>query len=365
MRVAFVVDWFLKYTAELAPALKKTGADVLVVMRSHAKEFGNDQSEKAALQADLHAHGIDVITLRGRLTEPSAYPDALRVRRALLEWRPTLLHVQSNYDLRLLYVAHGFPRVFTIHDPVSHPGAQHKSIFRRSIANAWRRGASAIVVHGAELVGELGREHGRTPVVVIPHGARVATAPLPRPDAPVVLLFGRLEPYKGARVLMEAMRLLWQRMPDARLWVVGSGPEAEVFAGDPRVWLREGYLPEADVETMFRGARVAVLPYTQASATGVGALTVARGIPTVVTRVGALPDIVHDDRLVVPPGDPAALAAALELALHGDARLRASILEHARRRASYDVVAERHLALYRAVVAPRPCGHAARPPAAE
>jgi glycosyltransferase involved in cell wall biosynthesis len=365
VRIAFVVDWFLKYTAELAPALKKSGAEVLIVVRSHAKEFGNDSAEKAALQEELRGQGINILTLRGRLTQPSAYPDAFRVRRALLEWRPTLLHIQSNYDLRLLYVAHGFPRVLTIHDPVSHPGAENKSLFRRAIARTWMRGASAIIVHGAELVGELGPACATTPIVVIPHGARVASEALPPPDAPIVLLFGRLEPYKGAHVLMEAMRLLWERIPDARLLVVGSGPEAETFAGEPRVWLREGYLPEAGIEEMLSRARVAVLPYTQASASGVGALTVARGIPTVVTRVGALPDLVHDERFAVAPRDPVALAAALELALGGDSGLRAAVLEHARQRSSYEVVAERHLATYRGVLERDVTAHTPRPPAAE
>jgi glycosyltransferase involved in cell wall biosynthesis len=96
-----------------------------------------------------------------------------------------------------------------------------------------------------------------------------------------------------------------------------------------------------------------VLPYDQASQSGVGLLAMGRGIPSIVTRVGALPELAVDDSLVVPPHDPAALASAILGHLdHGEV-LRRRVLEHARRNFSWEVAAEHSLRVYREAVAAR------------
>ena len=69
---------------------------------------------------------------------------------------------------------------------------------------------------------------GRSRIVVIPHGLWARSEPLLRPESPSVLLFGRLEPYKGVEVLVEAMRLVWEQRPDVRLVVAGAGEAARL-----------------------------------------------------------------------------------------------------------------------------------------
>src|SRR5512146_668340 len=74
---------------------------------------------------------------------------------------------------------------------------------------------------------------------------------------------------------------------------------------------------------LFRNASVVVLPYIEASQSGVVPLAYQYGKPVVATHVGGLPEAVENGRtgLVVPPRDERALASAI-LRLLGDAELR-------------------------------------------
>ncbi len=103
-----------------------------------------------------------------------------------------------------------------------------------------------------------------------------ASEPLPRPESPSVLLFGRLEQYKGVEVLVEAMRLVWERRPDVRLVVAGEGQAARLVPDDPRISLIPRYVPEREVDALLADASLVVLPYTQASQSGVGVMAIAR-----------------------------------------------------------------------------------------
>jgi alpha-maltose-1-phosphate synthase len=211
----------------------------------------------------------------------------------------------------------------------------------------WARSADRIVVHGDGLRAQLPALARSRPVAEIPHGVEVAPAPLPVPAEPVVLLFGRLEPYKGIPVLVDAMRRVWEQRPAVRLLVAGRGPCAAQILAEPRIELLDRYITEAELPGLLRRATVAALPYTQASQSGAGLVTIAQGIPTVVTRTGALPDLAPDGSYVAPPGDARAFAERLLAVLDHDAAERARVLAHARARFAWPAVMERYVQLFR------------------
>ena len=74
--------------------------------------------------------------------------------------------------------------------------------------------------------------------------------------------------------------------------------------------LLEGYLADDEVEALFKAADVVVLPYRSATQSGVTHVAYALGVPVIITDVGGLGETVEAERtgLVVPPGDPGALA---------------------------------------------------------
>jgi glycosyltransferase involved in cell wall biosynthesis len=144
---------------------------------------------------------------------------------------------------------------------------------------------------------------------------------------------GRLTAQKALPVLLDAV----ERVPDARLEIVGDGPEREGLearAKSPGLAGRvtfTGALPREQVLSQLAGARAAVLASAWENLPHAAVEALSVGTPVVATAVGGVPEVVFDDRngLLVPPNDDVALAAALERVLGDDAlrdRLAASAI---------------------------------------
>ena len=144
------------------------------------------------------------------------------------------------------------------------------------------------------------------------------------PDGPVILFFGNVRKYKGLGDLIAAMPLVRQKV-NARLVVAGTFFEpVERFRTqatrlglelDRDVRLLSGYVPREQVPDLFALADVVALPYRAASQSGVIAQAALAGKPVVVTAVGGLPEALDGRGVVVPPANPAALAAGIVRAL--------------------------------------------------
>jgi glycosyltransferase involved in cell wall biosynthesis len=351
VRILIVCDFLFKYGSQQARSLVQSDHDVAILCRSHALEFGGSTTERDELVESLRSEGIQMLVIPGRVRSLSAVPRALEIRRQLLRWRPEVVHVHENHDPRLFALTTGFPTVLTVHDPLGHPGAPALTRAENWAFRRWFRRADRFVVHGQALVPELAPIVGRRRIVVIPHGTSPRATPLVRPESPSVLLFGRLEQYKGVEVLVEAMSLVWERRPDARLVVAGSGQAARLVPDDPRISLMARYISESEVDSLLAGASLVALPYTQASQSGVGLLAIASGVPVVVSDLGALPDLAYHPSFVTEPCNARALADTIVRHLDDGAEVRSAVLRHAQSRFSWDLVARLSTDLYRDLAA--------------
>lgn len=144
-------------------------------------------------------------------------------------------------------------------------------------------------------------------------------------EAGLILFFGIVRPYKGLHTLVQALALLHGAGVMAHLLVAGEfwedrrGYEREIAAVGLQAYvhLTDHYIPNEAVGTYFAAADVFAAPYV--GGTQSGAITVALhfGLPVVTTRKQ---DVAGQSAgplgtQVVPPGDAAALAEALSLAL--------------------------------------------------
>jgi glycosyltransferase involved in cell wall biosynthesis len=129
----------------------------------------------------------------------------------------------------------------------------------------------------------------------------------------------RLEPEKGQANLVAAMPDVLRRAPNAWVVIVGEGSQAEALRAQaaalgPGVRDRIFFTGRReDVSAITAELDIAVLPSLR-EAQGISILeAMARRKPVVATTVGGIPEVVADDvsGFLVPPGDPAALAAAL------------------------------------------------------
>lgn len=353
-RIVLVCDFLLRYTAMLAGGLSRQNAQVALLTRDHDLEFGGRPGAARAFVADAIEPGTLHRSLSGRVRSPRGMLGAVALRHELRHFAPDIVHLQDSIynDPRLPLVARARRRRFalTVHDPVRHPGDR---------ARRWTVGASRFLVREAGLIfvhGEAIREElielldPSAPVVVVPHGVDPAAISA-IPKRPSLLFFGRLSHYKGLDVLLDAIELVWRDLPDATLTIAGEGDiEDHPALADDRVDLRREYIPEEEVPQLFEAAGCVVLPYRQASQSGVGSLAKAAGRPLVASALGGLPELLADGSgLLVPAEDPVRLAAALVSVL-SDLRLAERLgragAATALGQSSWDAVAARTLAAY-------------------
>ena len=141
-------------------------------------------------------------------------------------------------------------------------------------------------------------------------------------DRPLVAFVGTLEPRKGVASLVAAFGLVARSHPDAVLvlggqtgWGMAETERALAAATHPERIVRTGYLPDEAVPALLRQAAVVAYPALE-EGFGLPALeALACGAPLVTTEGTAMAELAGAAALLVPPGDSAALAAALGQAL--------------------------------------------------
>jgi glycogen(starch) synthase len=169
----------------------------------------------------------------------------------------------------------------------------------------------------------------RRPPHVIPNFMDVprVAAPLPSEDGPQrIICAGRIEPLKGQDTLVKAFEMLARRHRRAELWILGPDrwPGGRTFAQIlPRLVKDEsirarihmpGLLPLAEVQRLLLGARVAVVSSTGFESFSYSALeAMAAARPIVVTRTGALPELIQHEQtgLIVTAGEAHEIASAM------------------------------------------------------
>jgi glycosyltransferase involved in cell wall biosynthesis len=143
--------------------------------------------------------------------------------------------------------------------------------------------------------------------------------PWPPGPGPVVAFVGRIEPRKGPLDLVAAAPAIRALVPGVRVMIVGDDP----YGGDPdyRAQVRMGDVEHYGWVTngagLMRHLDVLVCPSRQEPFATVALEAMAVGTPVVASRVGGFPEMLQDgvDGLLVPPGEPQALAAAVARAI--------------------------------------------------
>jgi glycosyltransferase involved in cell wall biosynthesis len=241
------------------------------------------------------------------LTAPFTVAGLVRRIRAL---RPDLAVCAQPGPLDLLMAVAlrwlSIPFIVVVHDADAHPGDGffmqmwlQRALCRQADAVA------ALTAHvGDRLLGQkLAGPPGR-PLIRLRHPPMQYTF-VPRhnsgPGTFRLLSFGRLLPYKGLDLLADSLKLLGSR-PELHVRVVGSGPESaelSVLRGLPGVTVENRWVPEAEVGALFSWADAVVLPYREASQSGVAAVALAANRYVIATNVGGLKEQLHSEPLAI------------------------------------------------------------------
>lgn len=189
--------------------------------------------------------------------------------------------------------------------------------------------------------------------------ARISSAepwPLAPGEGRPILFVGRHEPRKGLGVLLDAFEGLGG---GATLWVVGEGPQTAALRArgvEGVQWL--GRVGDAELRSRLRAAAVVCVPSLEGESFGVVLLEgMAAGAVVVASEIDGYREVARADveALLVAPGDPTALRAALERGLTDEVLGRRLREAGADRAASFSMrgQAEAYVELYESVLAGR------------
>lgn len=322
LRVALLALHFADYTLRLALALRARGHEVLfVTYADHARnELGDAWEHKLATA------GLRLLVLERPRHPGQILRNAWTLRSSLKRFGPDVVHAQETPRDELVLALLSLPRVprvLTVHDPAPHPGVDSARMgLRRRLYRDWLRARSRLsIVHGESLRHALEHESPvlRGRVRIARHG------PLggPAADWPVsrkpmrFLFFGRVEAYKGLGYLVEAARRVVAQGHRLQVVVAGRGDDLERHRAAMQdagcFVVHDRYIPADQVPELFNSCAIVVLPYVEASQSGVAAMALGYGRAVLATTVGEIPDMVRHETngLLVPPADAEALTAAM------------------------------------------------------
>lgn len=332
------------HVQELLRAYRTLGFDVVLATGRTGGPAPADLASVPVLDAGQPA----AAEAAAREAEARAVDDALEARLAG-ERLSGLVHERYSLwgggGIRAAARLH-LPSILEVNAPLVDEQATHRVLVDRPAAEARFRAAAAAataVVAVSEPVAAWVRATvPGSRVHVVPNGVdpdRVRPGDRRDPASFTLGFVGTLKPWHGTEVLLDALALLRADVPGARLLVVGDGPlradlEAAARGRDLPVEFT-GALAPADVPAQLHRMDVACAPYPATAEAYFSPLKVleylAAGLPVVGSAVGQVPELLGHGRcgLLVPPGDPAAIAAACRR-LAADPVLRAALGDAAR-----------------------------------
>jgi len=305
-----------RYAAELAAGLSQVpGVTGLLSLSRQAEILSGPDAPECDLPVDTYQGWRGLLLRLPRLPFQVA-----GLARQVAALRPDAAICAMPAPLDLLMAAAlrraKVPHAVVVHDADLHPGDIHSLqmvLQRRLVARA------DAVVALSRHVGDRLRAQGLARRLILTELPPLSFGPPPPPPRAHggrlrLLCFGRLLPYKGLDLLAEAMVALGPR-DDLELRVVGNGPESAVLdqlRALPGVTVENRWVPEGEVAAILAWADALVLPYREASQSGVAAAALAAGRFVVATMVGGITEQLAGAPLarLVPP-DAASLAGAL------------------------------------------------------
>lgn len=262
----------------------------------------------AELERHLPAF-VELLALRDGGAGPEVAFEQLRLPRKLARLRADLVHAPNCF----LPLRRPCPGVVTVHDLAFE---EHADDFSRRTGAKYRwftpravRSAERVICVSRFTAGDVCERYGVSPekVRVVPNAPSLPVGSRPAPDGePYVLAVGDLRPKKNLDRLVAA----WRAAGTGRRLVVaglGSAPWPDVEA--------PGYLPDAQLDALIRGADLLVHPSLYEGFGLVVAEAMARGVPVACSATTALGELGEGAAELFDPEDADAIGAAMLRAL--------------------------------------------------
>jgi len=363
MRVALLTPGFIDYTIQLANALTKKGVIVLLLVPDRQiQEYNIIENDRLF---------VYTYTKPKKINNPANIFLMYKLLRRIIAFNPEVIHFQGGpYLLSIILplLQRKVSLIMTFHDVKPHLG--ENKLYKRLNQFIGRRYSDQIFVHGKRLKEQMIEEYNfpSQKIHVIPIGEH-NVAPLRKyekqnvkTEENIILFFGRIWEYKGLEYLIKAEPLITEAVPDAKIIIAGTGENfskyENMMVNRDHFIVYNYYIPYKEGFVLFQKCSLVVLPYIEASQSGVVPVVYGFKKPVVVTNVGAIPEIVDDGitGFIVEPRDSHALAEAI-IKLLKDKNLRIKMGENGykklKRDLSWENIAEKTIQVYKKTITTR------------
>ncbi len=283
-----------------------------ILFRKEQRDYGNDSFKIEDTEFILNTASISSIRkTAARINE--AGPDLVIIQWWHPYFAPCYQLLAKKVKSRILFICHNvFPH--------------ERFPLDRMLTRLTLKRGDFFILHSSKEAGELKSIISNAAYRVNMHptydefrrvGADIGAVPVDQ--ASVILFFGFVRPYKGLAVLIEAMGLIPEIV---HLNIVGDfgGTRAEYEQMiserhlEDRISIRDGYIPDTEVSRYFESCDAVVLPYLDATQSGIAQIAFGFGKPVIATEVGGLPEVVTDGQtgVLCKPNDPAGLKDAIQ-----------------------------------------------------
>ena len=345
MRIVCLSFLYYDYTIQLANSLSKKWQVMLIFPNRIPKEYLSIINESVDLY--LFGYPKHVYQLLSIFT---VYKIVKQIVKQVNIFKPDVVHFQVVNPLLslLIFLLKKYPLVATFHDVKPHVGRE--SLMTEFVFCCARRYSDQIIVHGEKLKEIMIREYNISEEKM--HTISIGeheVAPFKKyekkglkEDKNLILFFGRIWEYKGLVYLIKAEPMITKEVPDAKIIIAGKGENfkkyEKMMANKNNFIICNYYIDYEKGAELFQRSSVVVLPYLNASQSGVIPTAYGFKKPVVATAVGAIPEIVDEGitGFIVPPRDPKALADAIVKLLKDD-ELRKVMGENAYKKLKNDL----------------------------
>lgn len=308
------------YSLEFTRALLEQGVEVLAFISSASANRKDWKSLEDAYRKSklFQLEEIDTFHSFFQLIWRTLYISLfLRIAKQIRSYHPDLIlatMIHPWHEIVFSILKDKIRRVKVIHDVTPHVG---ENTFLKRWLNKWDIAASDEWIVLTEISKKIlcGKGIPVDKVLVIPHAHfgfyNHYHAPIGSCQINYrIAFFGRICKYKGVELLLESYQQIKGKIPQLKLLIAGSGKiEGEVTKG---VELFNRWIDDDEVVTLLSNVDVVVLPYIEASQSGVIPLAFSLGKPVIVTNVGGLSEQVPEScGILVPSNNIDALSKAI------------------------------------------------------
>lgn len=318
MRILYISFWFFDYVINLANLMSEKEETYLFLPITTPKSYID------FIDNEVNVYFFEMPKTMFSLHTVSIVNDILKRINSI---KPDIIHFQTTSHILFLFLLYRkYKLMATFHDVKIHEG--EKSFLFKLTAYSAAKLSKKVFVHGERLKNLIKEEYNlpENKVCIVPLGEnemiklslfKSYEMKNLKEDGNLILFFGRIYKYKGLECLIKAEPLITKEIPNAKIIIAGRGENFRIYedmmVNKNNFVVYNEFISFKKGAELFQRSSIVVLPYLEASQSGVVPIAYGFKKPVIISNVGSLPEVVEDNKtgLIIPSKDHVALAEAI------------------------------------------------------